>query len=502
MKEVDSLKQKYYFSMLGIFLLLFVYDSIYYVVHKQVNIYLITTVTHFFLFCVVNLPGIFFLYRPIDQFLRTKENSQKAGKRILSLPGISTLWIFALGLSYVILTFLSFWFFPDGIEIFDPGKVPIPVWFSFAVSITYFYAIYPSFIAFFLIKDYNSKLRNFVFLEYEFPESKNHKKIGNDLLLVFFILGVIPSLIVILDIFVLTHSKKEYEQFMTLDPLMTILVDRFVIIVGMLFAIFLITKSFTGPIHSVLDLIRKVRNGDFSGRAAIITDDEVGELTGEVNRMVKGLQERELIRNTFGKYVNPKVVNHILKDNINLDGEVRTATILVTDIAGYTTLSEKLPPKEIVQTLNEYFTELVGVIQEHGGIVNKFIGDAIFAIFNVPVEDPHHARNAIHAALEIQKITETRTFGKGKKLHTRIGINSGVVLAGNIGSGDRMEYTVIGDEVNVASRLEQLNKQFGTNLLIGENTYLLVKDEFSCVHLGEIQLKGRELLTRVYRVES
>ena len=152
--------------------------------------------------------------------------------------------------------------------------------------------------------------------------------------------------------------------------------------------------------------------------------------------------------------------------------------------------------------LNEYFSVLVNIIQSHKGIVNKFIGDSIFAMFNVPLDDPDHAVNAILAALEIEKITSNRKFGKNRQLSTRIGINTGVIVAGNINSAERMEYTVIGDEVNIASRLEQLNKEHGTNVLLGENTYELAKDHFRFARLGDFQLKGKEKSIKVYKVEE
>jgi adenylate cyclase len=152
--------------------------------------------------------------------------------------------------------------------------------------------------------------------------------------------------------------------------------------------------------------------------------------------------------------------------------------------------------------LNEYFSTLVKIIQSHKGVVNKFIGDSIFAIFNVPLDDPDHASNAIRAALEIKKTSASKSFAKNRKLNTRIGINTGVVVAGNIGSEDRIEYTVIGDDVNVAARLEQLNKQFNTHILIGENTFELTKNFFSFTELGDFQLKGKEKTIKVFKIKE
>jgi class 3 adenylate cyclase len=270
----------------------------------------------------------------------------------------------------------------------------------------------------------------------------------------------------------------------------------------MAFSLIYITRSFTKPIHALLDEINKVRAGDFSTQAAVLTGDEIGVLTQEFNGMVVGLKERELIRDTFGKYVTRDVADAILNKKVNVAGEVRQCTVLVTDIANYTTIAEDLTPQEVIEMLNEYFSVLVTIVQEHNGVVNKFIGDAIFAIFNVPLDDPDHAVHAIRAALAIEQASITRTFGKNRRLHTRIGINTGVVVAGNIGSAERMEYTVIGDEVNIAARLEQLNKDYDTHILLGENTYEMAKNQFDFNRLGSFQLKGKERSIEVFTVKN
>ena len=317
-----------------------------------------------------------------------------------------------------------------------------------------------------------------IFIKFNILYPAGKRKIGQTLFFVFFFLVVLPSLLVILELKMAFEIEHKYKQFTSLSPLETVLIDRFVVFIGTIIAVVLITRAFTKPIHLLLKAISKVSAGNFSTQAAITTDDEIGLLTKEFNHMVTGLKEREVIRDTFGKYVTKDVATVILDKKINLEGEVRVCTILVTDIADYTSISEELTPKEIVAMLNEYFSVLVGIIQNNKGVVNKFIGDSIFAMFNVPLDDPDHAVNAIYAALEIEKVTTSSSFGKNRKLATRVGINTGIVIAGNIGSIDRIEYTVIGDEVNVAARLEQLNKQFDTRILLGENTYDLAKEHF------------------------
>ena len=234
----------------------------------------------------------------------------------------------------------------------------------------------------------------------------------------------------------------------------------------------------------------------------VVSNDEIGLLTSEFNSMIQGLRELEFIRDTFGKYISKNIAELIIEKKINLDGELRLVTILSTDIEGYTSISEKLSPKESLSMLSAYFTDLITVINNYGGIVNKFIGDAVFALFNVPFEDPTHAQNAVISALEIQKITTEKEYLKGMKLKTRIGINTGIVVAGNIGSLDRYDYTVIGDEVNIATRLEELNKKFDSQVLIGHNTYELVKNKFECESMGTHYLKGKSCPIEVYRVSQ
>lgn len=182
-------------------------------------------------------------------------------------------------------------------------------------------------------------------------------------------------------------------------------------------------------------------------------------------------------------------------------GEPREATILFLDLEGFTTLSERLSPQDLVRTLNDFYAAAAEPLGRHDGVINQFQGDAILATFNAPRLNPDHAANAIRAALEIQALLRARTFGDGIVLRARIGINTGVVVHGLIGTPDRLGYTVIGDEVNVASRLEALNKQYGTSIIVSEQTRNRAgNDEFACELLDESVVRGRSAPTRIYKV--
>ncbi len=498
------MKNRYYLSMLSLFPIIILFDSIYFIYHRSLNIFLGLGFVHFLLFVVLNLIGAYYIFKPVDRLLLGIENSEKVKHRIERMTWISTGWILLIGSMYVAIAVIPLYFFPDifkSPEDFTIDKIPERFFFySILPSIFFVYAVFPSFLAYFIINDFTLNLKDKVASEFNIRYSAGKKRIGLTLFTVFLFLVILPSLLVILELKMAFELEDKYSQFTKLSPLETLLIDRFVVFIGTVIAVILITRSFTKPIDILLKTISKVSEGDYSAKAAVITDDEIGILTKEFNGMVSGLKERELIRDTFGKYVTKDVASHILGKEIHLEGEVRHCTILVTDIAGYTAISEELTPKEIVQMLNEYFSVLVGVIQKHKGVVNKFIGDSIFAMFNVPLDDEHHASNAVRAALEIEQITKSSVFGKDHHLNTRIGVNTGVVVAGNIGSSDRMEYTVIGDDVNIAARLEQLNKEHGTNILIGENTYNLTSNDFHFTQLGDFQLKGKEKRIKVFKV--
>lgn len=182
-------------------------------------------------------------------------------------------------------------------------------------------------------------------------------------------------------------------------------------------------------------------------------------------------------------------------------GEPREATILFLDIEGFTTLSERLDPQQLVHTLNRFYAAVAEPLTRHDGVIVQFQGDAVLATFNAPRLNQDHAANAVRAALEIQALLKTRTFGDGLRLRARIGINTGVVIHGLIGTPDRLGYTVIGDEVNIAARLEALNKDYGSSIIVSAETRNRAgPEQFAFELLGETMVRGRMSSTRIYRV--
>ena len=214
--------------------------------------------------------------------------------------------------------------------------------------------------------------------------------------------------------------------------------------------------------------------------------------------------ERRRIRRSFHQYVGREVVDLVYNDDPALRGQRRTATILFTDLRDFTTFSEGLPADQVAQQLNEYFPMMVEAVQQHRGLVNDFIGDAVMAIYGAPLDNPEHALDAIRTGLEMQAGLEVLNAGWKERglatLRMGIGIHTGSVFAGNVGSEKQMKYTVIGDAVNVAARVEGLNKDLKTTLLITEETYRTIQDKVQARDCGELKVKGRHQAVKVYEV--
>ncbi|MFQ5937856.1 MAG: adenylate/guanylate cyclase domain-containing protein [Acidiferrobacterales bacterium] len=210
-------------------------------------------------------------------------------------------------------------------------------------------------------------------------------------------------------------------------------------------------------------------------------------------------QQLAIIRDVFGKYVPESVAEAIVAGAGSLKPTQTTATILYSDIESFTTIAESMPPEQVVQMLNEYFPAVIEPIKRHGGVVNQFQGDAMLVTFNVPVEDPQHADKAVTVAGEMQRAVQGQTFA-GVTLGTRIGINTGPVIAGNVGSGDRINYTVHGDAVNLAARLEQLNKEHGTRVLVSGTTVSLLNSNHPLEPIGEVEIRGKHEPVQIFKL--
>lgn len=259
--------------------------------------------------------------------------------------------------------------------------------------------------------------------------------------------------------------------------------------------------AYSRPLGRLAGKFERLRkNGPTDERTEIYRADAIGRLAEMFDDLVDTMQERDFIRTTFGRYMSQQVVDRILNGEFELGGSRYEATVLFTDIRGFTTISESREPEEIVAFLNDYLDRMVQAIVNHNGIPDKFIGDGILAVWGVPGDDAKHAENAVRAALAM--IEALADFNRGRSdspVRIGVGIHSGPLIAGNIGSKKKMEFTVIGDTVNTCSRIEALNKQLGTTLAISGETHKRLPAELQTRFEAkrDIEIRGRSGKTEI-----
>ena len=251
----------------------------------------------------------------------------------------------------------------------------------------------------------------------------------------------------------------------------------------------LLSRSIYGPVNDLLEATQRVARGDLSARVPVLSGDELGDLAGSFNEMMSGLEEREKLQAAFGSYVDPQVARRVLDEGELLEGEEVEVSVLFVDIRDFTPYAESASAAESVERLNEFFDLVVPILLEHGGHANKFVGDGVLGVFGAPDRLHDHADRALEAACEIAGAIGERWGGK---LQIGIGINSGPVIAGSIGGGGRLEFTVIGDPVNVAARVERTTRETGDTILLTEATRcLLTRPEVDLEPRGSMPLKGK-----------
>lgn len=265
---------------------------------------------------------------------------------------------------------------------------------------------------------------------------------------------------------------------------------------------FLSRRMMSEQLQKVLHALQRVHDGDLSVRLPLEVADNLGILAERFNYMVQGLRERSHLQDAFGRYVSPEIAKKAITGPLSLGGESRELTVLFVDIRGFTALSEQLTAEELVALMNRYFELVVTCIREHGGHVNKFIGDGLMALFGAPDKSERHAEHAVHASLAIVQALDIfnlqQVADDGPELAIGIGIATGQAIIGNVGSRDRLEYTAMGDTVNLASRIEGLNKQLESTILVSENTYQRVRHCFQFEERGTLFVKGKRDAVQVY----
>ena len=282
-------------------------------------------------------------------------------------------------------------------------------------------------------------------------------------------------------------------------------------LVGLMLA-WLVTRSLTRPIEILRAGAYAVRAGQLDGEVPITSRDEIGDVTVAFNEMVAGLRSKERMRKTFGRYVDPRIVSRLLEDGSDgiVAGEKRHATVYFSDLAGFTGIAERLAPTTVVTLINAYFAEMAAPIQNRAGIIDKFIGDGVMAFWVPPFADPdEQAASACAAALEQQRLLTQfqarvpELLGLRRdvpKLAMRIGLATGDVVVGSVGSQSARSFTVMGDTVNFSSRLEGANKAYGTSIMIDEETCRLAGGAIVTRELDSIAVVGRTEPLRVFEL--
>jgi adenylate cyclase len=253
-------------------------------------------------------------------------------------------------------------------------------------------------------------------------------------------------------------------------------------------------------------LIHQVSRGNFnvSARKVVKSKDEVGDLANAFDKMTDGLKERDKVKNLFNKFHGSSIAEEMMHGEIGVKGTSKEVVVFFSDIRGFTKFSEGHTPEQVVSMLNEYFAVMVSIITKNHGVVDKFIGDAIMAIWGAPKSTGNDQYNAVKACLEMRVALaelNTKRIARGESaIMIGMGVHSGPAMSGTIGSEDRMEYTVIGDTVNMSSRIESSTKAFGTDLLLSETLAGAIDGKFELDLAGSAEVKGKAEPLKLFKV--
>ena len=265
-----------------------------------------------------------------------------------------------------------------------------------------------------------------------------------------------------------------------------------------------IARGVSRPVLELARGAREIATGNYNHRVQLKQEDEIGSLAESFNDMSAGLVERDRVRDLLGKVVSPAIASELLRKKVTLGGEQREVTVLFSDLRNFTGMSEALGPEEMLGILNHYFTRMAAVVEKHGGVVDKYVGDALMALFGAPVASPADADHALRAALEMtEALNDLNQQWERRglpKIGVGIGINTAVVIAGNMGSEKRLNYTVIGDGVNLASRLEALTKrpEYDACIIVSGATLAKANERYCTCPLGEVTVKGKQVTTEIF----
>ena len=317
------------------------------------------------------------------------------------------------------------------------------------------------------------------------------------------------------DVQATAYDNLCFGDFLQKDGLLVLALDlfSFLILSILVFGIILKTRVFKGLLSIIglnfvyfIAVIILALCGIITNPVIPIGAEIITFVFGYSFKFITENRNKEKIKQAMGKYLSQDIMKNVVNniDDLKLGGKRAIVTVLFSDIRGFTSMSEKMSAEDVTKILNEYFTEMEPIITKYNGVINKFIGDAVMAIFGEPIQDLNHPVNAVRCAYEmLQKVAYLREkwLMEGKpKIEIGIGICTGEVFIGNIGSEARMEYTVIGDTVNLASRIESFNKVYKTNLLVSSSTYSYISDVADVIKINEVKIRGKAQKMNIYEV--
>jgi adenylate cyclase len=445
--------------------------------------------------------------QPIRRYLNIKFRKQlipedlgnKAQRRLLNEPFI----LIALDLSMWLLSAI---FYSTLLWTLDGGSYLISRSLYLSLSTGFITAI----LAFFLLEYISQKRLAHIF----FPDgglcaiSKTIRiRIRTRLVALLFALNLIPLFSILLIFYRIVEFYK--DPVLALDLLHQVIISNSsVFIVGGIFLTFLVGRNLTLPFGEIIQTLQEIRNGNFENNVRVTSNDEIGYTGDVINEMTAGLKEREKIKDIFGKFVAKEVRDEVLSGRVPLDGEKKVVTVLFSDLRNFTSMTESNDPKLVIKIMNSYFREMDEAIQAQQGLVLQFIGDGIYAVFGAPVSLLNHSSRAFRAGLEMNrrliKLNLNFKDNGWPILKHGIGIHTGEALAANIGSPERMSYTLMGDNINIASRLQSLTRAKKTNMIISAATYNgLTKTERNTAmirHLPPTIVKGKKQPVEIFAV--
>jgi adenylate cyclase len=303
----------------------------------------------------------------------------------------------------------------------------------------------------------------------------------------------------------LGFSQRTIEQALVKARTQAIVISTGLVVLGIL-AGFRLAFALARPLNRLVEATKAIAAGDFKVALPVTSRDEIGLLTESFNQMARSLGEKEMIKRAFSRYVARQVVQEILKDpeRLVLREERRDVTVLFCEIEAFTAVAARLEPPEVIRLLNDFFGLMIDTTFRHDGTLNEFFGDGVMAFFGAPITDRDHALHAVRTALDMQAgvaaLSERRIADGRIPIAIRIGINAGEVVAGTVGSEDRMKYAVVGDNVNLAARLQAHAK--AGQILLSQQTFERVKDWVDAQPLGSVKVKGKQEVVEMLEVRG